>query len=195
LQTWFILSSILSWIVILLNLVLTLALVRKVTFGSNIQQGGLKRGQPAPDFQVQDLDGTNITLADYKHHKTVFVFISTQCGPCKQALPTLEKLGPQARQANENLVLVSRNSYEETSHLSKEMDLHLTVLLAPPDESSFFQDYNVTGTPSYCFIDEQGKVQSSGILNPKGLDWKAITNNWTAQSSGRKEVLEESRIS
>src|SRR5690242_21227542 len=40
-------------------------------------------GKPAPDFAVKDLDGKDITLADYKGKVVLVNFSATWCHPCR----------------------------------------------------------------------------------------------------------------
>lgn len=179
-ETGLVISMILLWIVVFCNMLLTLALIRRLNTGS--RQTGLWKGQIAPDFTAQTLTGESMTLQDYTGHPTVFVFISTRCGPCEQLLPELEELSPQAMQAGVNLVLVSNNQREETQDYARRKNICLPVLIAPRNENPFFQNYQIQGTPSYCSIDKQGKVQSAGYPNMTGGDWKALSDNWAKKA-------------
>ena len=53
----------------------------------------LKRGQPAPDFTLQDLDGKTWKLSDLKGKKIVMIdFWATWCNICKREMPILQKV-------------------------------------------------------------------------------------------------------
>ena len=179
-ETGLIVSMVLLWIVTVFNLLLTLALVHRLHTG--LPRSGLKAGQIAPDFTAQTLTGENVTLRDYAGHPTTLIFISTHCNPCRKLLPEVEALGPRVTQAGANLVLVSGDGREETQDYVREMDIHLPVLVAPRNESPFFQDYQIQSTPSYCTINQQGKVQSAGYPSISGGDWKAFSDGWTKKA-------------
>lgn len=175
-----VISLILLWIVVLFNLLLTLAIIRRLNMGS--RQTGLQQGQLAPDFTAQTLSGESVKLQDYAGHSTAFVFITTSCSPCEKLLPELEALGPQAMRAGVNLVLVSDNQREEIQDYARRNNIHLPVLIAPRRENPFFQNYQIKGTPSYCYIDKQGKVQSVGHPHMTGGEWKALSDDWAKKA-------------
>ncbi len=47
-------------------------------------------GKPAPDFTAAMLDGSKISLKDYRGQVLVINFWATWCGPCKRELPLLD---------------------------------------------------------------------------------------------------------
>ncbi|NUQ84742.1 MAG: TlpA family protein disulfide reductase [Anaerolineales bacterium] len=123
----------------------------------------MKIGQKAPDFSALTLQGKTVTLADYAGHAAAFVFVSPDCKPCREELPRLRELLPNARGFGTELVLVSDGDEEKTRPLMDGLGDGLSVLLAPREHNPFFSDYKAIGTPSYCLIDTNGKVQAAGI--------------------------------
>jgi peroxiredoxin len=185
LETVFVVSSILLWLVVLLNLLLTLALVRRVNaHGVNtvgVSEIGPSIGEQAPAFSAQTLEGAPVTLESYtrRGRATVLLFISAGCQPCRELLASLEDLLPGAQQTGTDLILVSSDGREKIHALLTELQLDIPVLLAPRDSNPFFTDYHITGTPSYCVIDEDGTIQSAGHPWPSFGAWKALTTTWT----------------
>src|SRR5262249_21362197 len=49
-------------------------------------------GQKAPDFELKDPDGQTIKLSSLKGKVVVLDFWATWCGPCKMAMPGIQKL-------------------------------------------------------------------------------------------------------
>ncbi|HZU70663.1 MAG TPA: TlpA disulfide reductase family protein [Ktedonobacteraceae bacterium] len=179
-QQLLLLSSILLWVLVLVNLILTLALVRRIN--SMYQpRNSLKEGQPAPHFSAETLRGETVTLESFTGRNIAFIFIEPACGPCREALPSYEYLGPKAARANVDLVLVSTADSERTRRFVDEFNITLPILIAPHDSNPFTKDYLVSGTPAYCLIDTEGKVQSTGSPNLKWGKWKGLAEAWERQ--------------
>lgn len=179
----FIFSFIALWIVVLFNLLLTLALIRRQNNVSASQADrGLKKGEVAPDFKATTLDGNTATLDTFigEGRSAAFLMIGPTCGPCREDLPRYEALYPKAVRAGVNLVLVSNGEVEETQELAREFNLTIPTLLAKPTQSTFWADYKIRGTPSYCLINSTGKVESSGHPNFNGGDWKRFVDSLKA---------------
>ncbi|MCP5100675.1 MAG: TlpA family protein disulfide reductase [Chloroflexi bacterium] len=176
-----ILSSILLWIVVLFNLLLTVALIRR---GSAAQPGfdmenveTLEIGSQAPDFTAETLDGRTITLNTFSGQNVVFVFVSPDCPPCIEKIPILNSLQQKAKQSGVELVLVNVTNKSKAKKFVEEYETHLPMLVAPENNNSFKERYKAMGTPFYCLVDEQGNVQATGYFGP---DWYALTQKWEA---------------
>lgn len=184
LETALLVGLIVLWLVVLGNLILTFALIRKVNAGGNrgnqaLPDVGLVKGSEAPDFTAQTLNGEVVTRATYSGRSVALVFISTHCQPCRTILPQIEELAPAAARTGVDIVLVSRDTQEATSAFIDAMQIHLPVLIAPFDSNPLTQAYKANVTPSYCLIDKQGKVQSAGL--PQSAEWKALVDAWSQQ--------------
>jgi len=111
-------------------------------------------GQSAPEFTAQTLEGKTVTLATYAQRTVVFLFVSPDCRPCREALPALEALRSKAEKLGIELVLVSDADAAETQSLTDELAHDFVTLVAPRGSNSFFPDYKVLGTPFHCLVDD-----------------------------------------
>lgn len=62
--------------------------------GGNSRSGGglLPVGSEAPDWEMKDTDGKTVSLKSLRGKIVVLDFWATWCGPCKMAMPSLQKL-------------------------------------------------------------------------------------------------------
>ncbi len=155
-------SSILLWAIVLVNLLLTVGLARRVR-NTLPRTEMLKVGQRAPDFSAKTLEAEVVTLATFARQPVAFVFVSPDCEPCREELPRLADLRPRAKRFGVELVLVSDADEDKTLPFVMRISDGLPVLVAPRDRTSFLIDYRVVGTPSYYLVDAQGKVRAAGM--------------------------------
>jgi peroxiredoxin len=181
LETVLAISSLFLWLVVLANVFLTLALIRRINANAP-KSVGLPAGTPAPDFKAEMLNGGTATLATYTglNYKVAFLFISTHCGPCRDILTALRGQRVATQQAGIELVLVSGDEREDTEALVAELELDYPLLIAPQSSNTFFSDYKISMTPSFCLLDQQRKVQASGLPSVQAGGWKALIDTWAA---------------
>ena len=187
-QFFLVTSVIVLWAVVLCNLVLTLALIRKVNTGSPSSKAtGLEKGQQAPDFRAEQLSGESVTLAIYAGREVAFVFVSPGCKPCDEALPSYEAAFAIAARAGIDFVLVSTVDAELTRRYIEEKAITLPMLVAPRGSNQFMDAYHLSGTPSYCVIDAQGKVLASDFAIITFRPWQNLVESWKSRAE-RLEV-------
>jgi peroxiredoxin len=174
-----IVSSALLWVVLLFNLLLTLELVHRINrflpMPNFYNISTLKVGTPAPDFVAETLDSEIVTLSNFADRAVAFVFTSPNCPGCVKRIPELETLGARAHRHRAELVLVSTVGKAETQAMIEEYRIKLPVLVAPRDSNPFAQDYKAVAVPFYCLVDDEGKVQSTGLLD---TEWEELTRRW-----------------
>ena len=186
-------SVVLLGLVVAFNLLLTLAVIRRLN--TDRQAAGVSTptgppvGQPAPPFAATTLTGAPVTLAAYAGRPLALLVISPTCGPCWDALPRSEALGPQAAQAGVALVLVSTADGAATQAFVDEFHVQLPVLVAPQATNPFMRDYSFDSTPSYCLIDAQGRVESAGYPSLVGGDWLKRSRRWADAARSRATLV------
>lgn len=168
-QSFLVVSSVLLWIVVLLNLILTLAVIKRVNDNNKqipnmeMPDMGLKPGTQAPDFTAQTLNGETVTLANFTGRKVGFLYVSPHCRPCKDKLPVFQKLYTNSQQIGLDWLLVSvSGTLSDIQAMVTDFNITMPMLYAPDEQNPLAQDYQARGTPSFCLVGEDGKVVLSG---------------------------------
>jgi len=173
----FIINFILLWLVLIFNLLLTISLIRKFNLMQSNHVNGLETGIPAPGFSAQGINGETVRSEFFKGKRLAIVFISPLCSPCRDMLPKIEKLYSVAREKNIEIVGMSAGNLEDTKEMVVEMGISMLVFAAPPEKNPVFKDFKVRGTPSFCLINEDGLVESSGYPSLEEGIWKELSRS------------------
>jgi peroxiredoxin len=117
------------------------------------------KGKPAPDFQLTDLDGNNVRLADLRGKAVLLNFWATWCPPCKIEMPWFVDLqkqyGPQGLQIV-GVAMDEGNAHDAVAKFAKEMGLNYTVLLG--NDKVADQYGGVDALPTTFYIGRDGKI-------------------------------------
>ncbi len=147
------------WLIIL-TLVLLLA---GCSTGSEPSAPSVARaGEPAPDFQLENLDGQSISLSDFRGKPVLINFWATWCPQCRSEMPYIQEIYEEW--SDQGLVLLAINIGENSYTVEEFMQSHnlsFTVLL--DTEKDIAQRYNITGIPTTLFIDKDGIIQDKVI--------------------------------
>ena len=134
-----------------------------------------KKGLPAPDFALPDLDGKMINLVDYRG-KVVFLNIwATWCAPCVEEMPSMEKLHQELK--NQDFVILAVSIDESGSEIvSPFMKKHKLTFTALVDTEGTIRNlYQATGIPETFIIDRNGRIAEE-VIGPR---------NWAAEGAVR----------
>ena len=116
-------------------------------------------GQPAPPFEVVDLEGKPVSLA-HNLGKNIIVldFWATWCGPCVAALPTINDVTNSLKE--QGVVFYAVNIGEEKQAVVDFLDEQKLKLPVALDlRSTVAASYRVSGIPQTVLIGKDGKVQ------------------------------------
>jgi peroxiredoxin len=133
---------------------------------ANGEDGDEWVNKPAPAFELTDLAGNDLRLADLTGQKVVWLnFWGLRCGPCVRELPALQKL--YAANKKRGLVLIAVNTDGvDAEFISKALadrpDLKaagVTFPVAPDPEFATIDAYGLLGAPLNVMIDRGGVVR------------------------------------
>jgi thiol-disulfide isomerase/thioredoxin len=145
-----------------LNLVLTLAVLRRLrqhtALLSGPPPGGEELvGQAVPEFVVTTRDGGTIGRADLAGREYLIGFFSTTCAPCQEQAPAFARLAEAHRGAALSVVVGDGPGADAlTSALSGVP----TAMVKPDDPIA--DDFGVRGFPTMMIVDAGGVVTAAG---------------------------------
>lgn len=132
-----------------------------------------KQSVEAPPFSLADLSGEINRLQDY-HGKVVLLnFWATFCGPCREEMPSLERLWAQRDELNLAVigVNVNRDNLDQVTSFVAEENLSFPILM--DTDGSVRNLYEVTGLPYSYLIDVDGKILGR-YIGAKEWDSEAV---------------------
>ncbi len=128
-------------------------------------------GYPAPDFEARDERGSVVTLADYEGKVLLLNVWATWCGPCKEEMPSMQRLYDQFSRDDFEIAAVSVDAQAGALDLlgnpggdpvafAQDLGLTFPVLLDPA--GAIQRSYRTTGVPE------------SFLIGPRGMIWKKV---------------------
>ena len=140
---------------------------------------GLQVGNAAPElggsaadgsaFQLIDLDGTPIRLADLRGRAVWINFWASWCPPCQAETPTLRAMDERYRARGLTLIAIQ---VQQTADAGREYrDRYgLTYSIGQDVSAVVFHQYRVFALPTQFFIDPQGVIRAivNGPLSDTG---------------------------
>ncbi|TWU43137.1 Thiol-disulfide oxidoreductase ResA [Novipirellula aureliae] len=125
-------------------------------------------GETAPEFKLQLLDGTTFALSEQKGKVVVLDFWATWCGPCLQAMPTIEATA--SKFDSDEVILVAVNLQESPATIKPILErLKIDPLVALDIDGVAGQRYQANAIPQTVVIDRNGNVQKVFVGGGSGL--------------------------
>ena len=120
--------------------------------------GTQMKGQPAPEFALQSLDGKTVHLADFRGKGVLLNFWATWCQPCKIEMPWFVELqkqyGPQGLQVVG--VAMDDASPEDIAKFAKDLGVNYPVLIGKEAVGDAYG--GIPFMPETFYIGRDGKV-------------------------------------
>lgn len=115
-------------------------------------------GSRAPDFTLTNLEGKEVTLAEFRDRPVIINFWATWCVPCRREMPGFQRAF-ETYQAD-GLIILAVN-FEEEANLVRPFieEFGLTFEILYDTQAEVSQTYQVTGLPRTVFVDRQGLIR------------------------------------
>ena len=132
----------------------------------------LQFGQPAPTFEVTDLEGREYVLDSLRGKVVLLDFWATWCRPCVAEIPRVKELYEQYRDHKDfvmiGISLDDREAVWKKFVAERGLDwvqvLDLGRAGSSRHSSPLAQEYKALGVPKYILIDKQGLIRYNSHL-------------------------------
>ncbi|HVU88863.1 MAG TPA: DUF2092 domain-containing protein [Pirellulales bacterium] len=116
-------------------------------------------GKVAPPINLDLLGGGKLDLASLKDKNIVILdFWATWCGPCKRAMPIIEKVADEYKKKGVRLYAVNlEESAEDVQHFAEQSGITATIALDSAGTAA--RDYQAQAIPQTVLVGKNGTVQ------------------------------------
>ncbi len=114
-------------------------------------------GKPAPDFNLDLVDGAKFKLAEQRGSIVVVDFWASWCGPCLQTMPLVDKVADELVDQGVRFVAVNLEETPEQIKTTLER-LELDMKVALDRDGRVAERYGASAIPQTVIIDREGKV-------------------------------------
>ncbi|MEN8213780.1 MAG: TlpA disulfide reductase family protein [Pseudomonadota bacterium] len=116
-----------------------------------------KGQQPAPDFELVDMDGARHRLSDYRGKPVIINFWATWCPPCRAEMPSMNRGWHKVK---EEVVMLAVNVGEDEDKIfvfGADYPIDFPILL---DQSGdVIKQWPVKGLPTTFVLDRVGNIR------------------------------------
>ena len=138
--------------------------------GASAETTGVNQGNLAADFTLETVDGTEVSLSDYRGDVVLVNFWATWCPPCRAEIPDFE--AAYRERQGDGFVVLGINveeSREAVAPFAQAMGMSYPVLLDRGGQ--VMKMYRAPGLPISLFIDRDGviRVRHVGFLTGEQL--------------------------
>lgn len=130
-----------------------------------------KIGSVSQDFTATTVDGTKISLSQYKGQPVWLTFGASWCAACKAEAPDIE--AAYQKHKAKGVVILSISISEDSATVRDYTDrIGLTFPQIADPDTRIASAYRVNGIPAHYFIDRSGvlRLMKTGGLSPGQMD-------------------------
>ncbi len=120
-----------------------------------------KGAQPAPDFELVDVDGDKHRLSDYRGKPLIINFWATWCPPCREEMPSMNRAWHKVKD-DVSMLAINVGEDEDTIFIfSADYPIDFPVLL---DQSGdVIKQWPVKGLPTTFVLDREGNIHYTAV--------------------------------
>ncbi|MCA1900704.1 MAG: redoxin family protein [Candidatus Hydrogenedens sp.] len=136
-------------------------------------------GKKAPDFTLTSLDGSQVSLKDFKDKKVVVLdFWASWCGPCRMAMPVVQAVSEELK--DKDVAFFAVNIQEDKNVITRfieKQNIKIPVLMDKTGKTA--EQYLVQSIPRLVIIGKDGVIHGGHSGFSQGM-----------RESLKKEILD-----
>lgn len=118
----------------------------------------LQVGDEAPNFVLQDLDGKQHKLSDYRGEGVFLNFWGTWCEPCKKEMPAMDRQYNEFKDQGVHVLAVNiAQSNFEVQSFSNQFKLSFPIVIDKTKD--VMTAYNIRPLPTTVLVNPEGKIE------------------------------------
>jgi thioredoxin-dependent peroxiredoxin len=138
----------------------------------------IEQGKPAPAFTLQDADGNDVSLRDFRGRNVVLYFYPKDDTPgCTQEACGFRDLWAEIQRTGTVVLGVSPDSGDSHRRFAEKHRLPFTLLSDP--ERSVMKQYGAYGEKTMYGRKTMGVIRSTVLIDPEGKvrkHWKRVSS-------------------
>ena len=119
----------------------------------------VRLGEPAPNFQLRDLNGRQVALSELRGKVVLLNFWATWCGPCRVEMPAMEKLYRAFSRNDFEILAVSTDAQGVSVTRPFQQENRLTFPILHDADYRVGLTYGARSLPMTFMVDRQGIVR------------------------------------
>ena len=123
-----------------------------------LKRGVLKVGDTAPNFQLWDLNGSMVTLSEYRGSVVLLNFWATWCGPCRIEMPAMEALYREFDRKDFEILAISTDAQGVAVTRPFRNQLDLTFPILHDTDYRVGLAYGARSLPMTFLVDRRGVI-------------------------------------
>lgn len=138
-----------------------------MSYAASGQLKAYKGNLKSPSFSLQDINGKQHSLSDYKGNVVLLQFWATYCTPCRKEMPTMNRL--IKKMDGKPFKIVTINMAEEKDSVKRfltEVKVDFPVLL--DSDGAILSKWKVFAAPANFILDKNGHILYTLY---GGIDW------------------------
>ena len=112
----------------------------------------------APNFTLEDLNGKNVKLSDFKGKVVIINFWATWCPPCKAEIPDFIELYKTYQKKGLVILGIALDNKEKVVKFVKDNGINYPILMGNQEVSNLYG--GISGIPTSFVVDRKGIIKN-----------------------------------